>query len=140
VNLDTLVALKPKWKVSVAMMITRAHRAGFISDDAARRLWINYSRRGWKRSEPYDDSMEAEGPRVLRRSFELILENGAQTPDDVVARLALPLSDVEALCGIPPGYLYSFAPVVLRKLPHREFDTMTTPADVIPLPLRTRTS
>jgi Zn-dependent peptidase ImmA (M78 family) len=67
VNLDTLVTLKPKWKVSVAMMVARAQRAGFISEDTARWLWINYSRHGWKRKEPYDDSMEPEARRSLKR-------------------------------------------------------------------------
>jgi Zn-dependent peptidase ImmA (M78 family) len=140
VNLDTLVALKPKWKVSVAMMVTRAQRAGFISEDTARRLWINYSRHGWKRKEPYDDSMEPEEPRLLRRSFELILEDGAQTADDVVGRLALPLSDVEPLCGLPTGYLASFAPVILRNERRAQFDPSTTPGEVIQLPFRPRTS
>jgi Zn-dependent peptidase ImmA (M78 family)/transcriptional regulator with XRE-family HTH domain len=140
-NLDTLVALKPKWKVSIAMMIMSAHRAGFISDDAARRLWINYSRRGWKRNEPYDESMEAEQPRVLRRSFELVLRNGDQTAEDVTARLALALSDVETLSGLPSGYLGSFSPVALRD-PRGDgsVDEFAVPADVIPLALRrTRT-
>lgn len=141
VNLDTLVALKPKWKVSVAMMITRAQRAGFITEETARRLWINYSRRGWKRNEPYDESMEPEEPRLLRRSFELILENGAQTPEDVAARLALPLTDVEALCGLPSGYLGSFTPVVLRGArPTERLDDTAAPAQVIRIGLRPRKS
>lgn len=139
-NLDTFVSLKPKWKTSVAMMITRAQRAGFISEDTTRRLWINYSRRGWKRSEPYDDTMDPEQPRLLRRSFELILENGAQTPEDVVARLALSLSDVERLCGIPNGFLSNFAPVTLRAATASEHDPTATPANVISLPLKTRKS
>lgn len=142
-SLDTLVALKPKWKVSVAMMITRARHAGFISEETTRRLWINYSRRGWKKSkdEPYDDTMEPEEPRLLRRAFELILENGAQTADDVTTRLALPLFDVEALCGLPNGYLENFSPVILRggSRPSTH-DERATPADVIALPFRPRTS
>lgn len=141
-NLDTLVALKPKWKVSVAMMITRAHRADFISDDAARRLWINYSRHGWKRNEPYDDSMAAEEPRLLRRSLELVLESGAQTADDVSSALALPLGDIESLCGVPAGFLNDYAPVALRtSAPQASSprDSATnTPAQIISLRPRRR--
>ena len=47
-NLDALQAIKPKWKTSIGMMITRARQLGFISDDATKRLWINASRRGWR--------------------------------------------------------------------------------------------
>ena len=88
VNLDSLRALKPKWKTSIAMMIVHAQHGGLLSEDAERRLWINLSRRGWRRVEPGDESMEAEQPRLLRRAFELILQEGAQTPADVTAGLA----------------------------------------------------
>lgn len=138
-NLDTLVALKPKWKVSIATMIVRAQKAGFFSEDTGRKLWINYSRHGWRRSEPYDDLMETEQPRLLRRSFEMILENHAQTPEDVVTRVALPLSDVESLCGIPNGYLSTFAPVALRERPAmRLLEAVPDGTEVVQLGLRGR--
>jgi Zn-dependent peptidase ImmA (M78 family)/transcriptional regulator with XRE-family HTH domain len=114
VNLDALVALKPKWKVSVAMMIMTAQRAGFINEESARRLWINYSRHGWRRNEPYDDSMEIEEPRLLRRAVELTVGSGTQSADDITNALALPAPDVETLCNLPSGYLGNFAPVSLR--------------------------
>lgn len=114
VNLDALVALKPKWKVSVAMMIMTAQRAGFINEESARRLWINYSRHGWRRSEPYDDSMEIEEPRLLRRAVELTVGSGTLSADDITNALALPAPDVETLCNLPSGYLGNFAPVSLR--------------------------
>ena len=137
-NLDALQAIKPKWKVSIGMMITRAHQLGFISDDATKKLWINASRRGWRRVEPYDESMEAEEPRLLRRAVELVLTEGAQTPEDVLSAMALPAVDVEALCGLPTGYLSTFARVALRELPEAEFRDTTTPAEVIPITRRPR--
>lgn len=132
--------MKPKWKVSIATMIARSHRAGFITDNTARRLWINLSKRGWRRHEPYDDTMEPEEPRLLRRSFELVLRNGAQTADDVVARLALSLPDVETLSGLPRGYLSDFAPVALRELPRSHMGEKGDPGKIIEMPLRTRMS
>lgn len=115
VNLDVFRSLKPKWKVSIAMMIRRALHAGLISEDIERSLWINFGRRGWRRNEPYDQEMEAEEPRLLRRSFELLLAEGGQTPDDIVTSLALPPGDIEALGGLPSGYLSTFARVALRR-------------------------
>jgi Zn-dependent peptidase ImmA (M78 family)/DNA-binding XRE family transcriptional regulator len=141
VSLDTFQALKPKWGASIAMMIIRARQAGLISEDAERRLWINLSRRGWRRTEPYDESTEPEEPRLLRRSFEMLMSERAQTPQDIVANLALPPSDVESLSGLPRGYLtQDFTPVaLLGKRPVEPIDETATPADVIPLPLRPRT-
>lgn len=138
-SLDVLQAMKPKWKVSIGMMIKRATELGFIGEDTAKRLWINTSRRGWRRIEPYDDTMEPEEPRLLRRSVELVLTEGTQTPEDVLAALALPSVDVESLCGLPSGYLGNFSRVALRSGHEpRTFDDTTMPADVIPLRRRPR--
>jgi Zn-dependent peptidase ImmA (M78 family)/DNA-binding XRE family transcriptional regulator len=137
-NLDALQAIKPKWKVSIGMMITRARQLGFISEDSMKKLWINASRRGWRRVEPYDESMEAEQPRLLRRSVELVLSEGAQTPEDVQAALALPAIDVEALCGLPVGYLNTFSRVSLRDQTGPPVRGTTTPAEVIPITRRQR--
>lgn len=140
-NLDALRSIKPKWKVSIAMMIMRAKQGGFISEETERRLWINYSRRRYRRNEPYDDSMAAEEPKLLRRSVELLLDVGRQTPDDILINLSLPADDVETLSGLPKGYLSgNFAPVaLLRQKESPRTDETTTPAEVIDLPLRART-
>lgn len=141
VNLDTLRALKPKWKVSIAMMIIRARHGGLISEQAERSLWVNYSRRRWRRVEPYDESMEPEEPRLLRRSFELVLNEGAQTPEDVLTNLALPATDVETLCGLSDGYLGGFSRVSLLGARNSEIvEDLPTPGEVIKLPARRRSS
>jgi Zn-dependent peptidase ImmA (M78 family)/DNA-binding XRE family transcriptional regulator len=111
ISLDAFRSMKPKWNVSIAMMIMRARYAGFLSEDTERKLWIGMSRRRWRTSEPYDEDMAVEEPRLLRRSFELILEQGDQTPADVTARLALPSSDIEALSSLPKGYLAEYSRV-----------------------------
>jgi Zn-dependent peptidase ImmA (M78 family)/DNA-binding XRE family transcriptional regulator len=141
VNLDTLRSIKPKWGVSVAMMIIRARHGGLLSEEAERRLWINLSRRGWRRNEPYDDTAEPEQPRLLRRALEIILSERAQTPEDIITNLALAPSDIESLSGLPRGFLeQDFAPLSL--ISHRdskfEPDDTKTPADVIRLPPRAR--
>ena len=43
-SLDALRAMKPKWRVSIAMMIKRAHDGNLISEEHYRRMFINYSR------------------------------------------------------------------------------------------------
>lgn len=141
-SLDAMRAMKPKWKVSVGMMIMRARHAGMIRGEQERALWMNYGRRGWRREEPYDAEMEIEEPRLLRRAFELILSKGAQTPDDVLSTLTLPAADIETLTGLPGGYLSDdFAQVTLRPGNHDpSIDPTATSASVIQLPHRQRKS
>jgi Zn-dependent peptidase ImmA (M78 family)/transcriptional regulator with XRE-family HTH domain len=140
-NLDAFRPIKSKWKVSIGVIIKRARQADLISEEAERKLWINYARRGWRKKEPYDDTMEPEMPRLLRRSFELLFEHGNQSPEDVLAALALPARDIERLTGVEPGFMGTdYAPVSL--LASRDpftADPMRPPADVIRLPLRPRT-
>jgi Zn-dependent peptidase ImmA (M78 family) len=114
-SLDAMLAMKARWRVSIAMMIMRARQTHLINDATEKRLWINYSRRGWRRNEPLDDSMEQESPRVLHRSLELILEAGVQTGQDVVANTGLPIADIESLAWLPERFLErGSAPVALR--------------------------
>ena len=70
-TLDAFLALKPHWKVAISAMIMRSEQLGMLSEEQAKRSWINMSRRGWRKQEPLDERLVAERPRVLRRSFEL---------------------------------------------------------------------
>lgn len=139
-NLDVLLSLKPKWKTSIAMMIMQAKQADYITDDAAKKLWIGMSRRKWRTAEPLDDTMEAEQPRLLRRSLELILEHGEQTTNDIIDRLHLSPADVEALVGLPVGHLDNYSPVKLRTTNPSDRQAgngaSDQPANVIPLTRR----
>jgi Zn-dependent peptidase ImmA (M78 family)/transcriptional regulator with XRE-family HTH domain len=142
-SLDAFRPLKLKWKVSIGVLIKRARHTDLISEQTERRLWMNYARRGWRTSEPYDDQMEPELPRLLRRAFELLFESGARSPEDVVAALALPSRDIERLAGLEPGFMGSdFAPVsLIGTRPSRpdRADTERSLGEVIQLPLRPRT-
>ena len=138
-SLDAMRAMKPKWKVSIAMMIVRARHAGLLNEESERRLWIGMGRRGWRRSEPYDD-MPPEEPRLLSRAIELALESGELTTDDLVAGLRLSASDIEGLAGLTPGFLTGdFTPV---RIPVRRDELRGNPnkppADVVPLRPRRR--
>jgi Zn-dependent peptidase ImmA (M78 family)/DNA-binding XRE family transcriptional regulator len=114
-SLDAMLALKPRWRTSIAMMIMRARHAHLISEAIEKRLWINYSRRGWRRAEPLDDSMARETPNLLKQSFGLIFDAGAQSTQDVVTATGLPVADMESLAALPAGYLERpFVQVSLR--------------------------
>lgn len=123
VDLDVLKNLKPKWRVSIAMMIKRAEDLEFISADQSRRLWINLSRRGWKTREPYDDTIELERPRLLREAFEMLIDKNIQTREAILSRIPLAPDDIEKLASLNPGYLtasrYESANGVTSLIPRR---------------------
>jgi Zn-dependent peptidase ImmA (M78 family) len=114
-DLNVMRSMKLRWGVSIQLMIMRARQTDLISEQTAKNLWINLNRRGWRRSEPFDEETLPEEPRTLRGAFQLIMENGAQTPQDISGALSLDLGDIEGLVGLPRDYLSgSFAPVVLK--------------------------
>jgi Zn-dependent peptidase ImmA (M78 family)/transcriptional regulator with XRE-family HTH domain len=104
-TLDAFLALKPHWKTAIAAMIKRCEQLDILSEEQARRSWINMSRRGWRKREPLDDRLAAEQPRLLRRSFELLIKEGIKSTEQILVDLALNASDIEALACLESGYL-----------------------------------
>lgn len=86
-------------------MIMRSKQLDLIDDDDARRLWINYNRRGWRTGEPLDGKLEAEEPQLIRRSFEMLMEEGVQSASQILKALPLPVADIEELADLEPGTL-----------------------------------
>ena len=103
VSLDFLKGLKRRWLVSVGVMVHRLHDLGWVSDDQATRLWINYTRRGWRTGEPFDDELEPERPRLLRRGVELLINKGVRGSEQILSDLCLSASDVCELACLNPS-------------------------------------
>jgi hypothetical protein len=144
VSLELFRALKPKWKVSIAMMLMRARQLGSVSEEQYRKLWVSYSRRGWRKHEPLDNDLPPENPRVLRRAIELLVDSGVQTRADILTRLPFSASDIEELAGLAHGYLTPGSPSV-RLLTFRhptsvspEVDETVRPTQVYAFPQRRR--
>lgn len=104
-SLDGFLALKERWGASVGAMIMRCRSMEILSEDAARNMWINYNRRGWRNGEPLDGKMEKETPFMIRRSFEKLLEAKVQSVSDILTALPFPAADLEELADVEPGTL-----------------------------------
>jgi Zn-dependent peptidase ImmA (M78 family)/transcriptional regulator with XRE-family HTH domain len=102
-TLNSFLALKPHWKVAIQAMVIRCEQLGILPED--HKLWINIGRRGWRKKEPYDDEFRPEMPRLLRRSIEMLIENGIKTKEQILVDLATTSPDLEPLACLPPGYL-----------------------------------
>ena len=122
-TIDAFLSLKRRWRVSVGVMIKRCQELELIDEMQARRLWITYSRRGYRKTEPYDDEMGEASPRLLRRSVELLVEEHLRTRDQILVDLSLPQGEIEDLCGLRPGYLSeSDRQSVVQQLPRLRQD------------------
>ena len=104
-SLEVFRILKPKWRTSIKMMIHRAQELEIIDREEARRLYINYNRRGWNREEPLDGDYQLEKPRLVRRAFEAIAENSIIERSQISAALPFNPEDIEQLANLPYGYL-----------------------------------
>lgn len=103
-SLDTFLALKLRWKVSVAAMIMRCRQLQIIDDAYATRLWKNYSARGWRKGEPLDDRLGFESVRLLPRTINLLLSEGGLTKEGLLGSVGFGATDCEKLCGLPDGF------------------------------------
>lgn len=104
-SLNAFLALKKRWRVSIGAMIKRCGSLEMMSSEYEQRLWKYYSARGWRKSEPLDDELEPESPRLLARSIRLLVENNVCGRRDLLEEFRLPPSDVENLCGLPRGFM-----------------------------------
>lgn len=138
-TLDGLTSLKLQWNVSIAAMLIRARELKLVSADEERRLWRNYARRGYRQREPLDDQVAPEQPAVLEQSVRLLVEQQVQSREQIRAALPLAPAEIEALAGLPTGYL-SDTPQVHLLQPQSESPPPASPPSeggkVIHLPAR----
>lgn len=103
-SLDALLALKPKWRVSVAFMLQTMLNLEIIDSGK----YVNYrkylAQRGWLRGEPYDAETAPERPMLLRQLVEFLRDQGLHTPDQLVQGLHLNALDIEELTQVEPGF------------------------------------
>lgn len=108
-SLDTFLALKKRWKVSIAAMIFRSKQLGIIDENYALRLWKSYSARGWRRGEPLDQDIPFEKIRLVPRAVSMLIENSIYSKASFLDVAALSADDCADICSLPKGY-FSDAP------------------------------
>jgi len=109
-TLDGFLTLKERWGASVGAMIMRCKSLEILDDDSAKRLWINYNRRRWRNGEPFDNKIVKEEPQLIRRSFEMLIEEGVQSPSEILKALPFPPLDLEELADLEQGTLSGIIP------------------------------
>jgi len=105
VTLQGLLFLKKRWGVSVGAMIMRLVALGMIGDSDYLRLIKLRSAKWGNKQEPNDSDREPETPRLLRRTVDLLEQEGVVTADALSSLFGLSPRDVESLLGLPFGFL-----------------------------------
>lgn len=119
-SIDAFFALKQRWGVAIATMIHRSEELGLVGRQAAQRMYISLSRRGWRTREPLDADLPVEEPRVLRRAFELVVREGVQSVDQVKRALPFPIEDLAEMLSLPLSFFGEPEPEVkLINMPAR---------------------
>lgn len=108
-SLDTLRALKPKWRVSIAFMLQRIYRLDILTQDK----YVNYrkylAQRGWLRTEPYDAETLPEQPLLLAQLVDFLKEHGIHSTEQIMSGLDFNPIDLEEFMQVETGYFSLFS-------------------------------
>jgi Zn-dependent peptidase ImmA (M78 family)/transcriptional regulator with XRE-family HTH domain len=96
---------KPRWKVSIGMMMYRAKDLGLISDTKYKSLCQQYSRKGWQKKEPLEERIEIEEPKLMSGSMRLLIEKNVISRSEILESLCLERSDIEDLSCLSENFL-----------------------------------
>jgi Zn-dependent peptidase ImmA (M78 family)/DNA-binding XRE family transcriptional regulator len=105
VDLDYLLTLKRRWKVSIQAMAMRLEKLGILSKDQMVRFYQNMSRRNWRRKEPLDDELLRERPVLLERAAQFLAEERILPFQEAFTRTRLPRAFLETFAGLEAGSL-----------------------------------
>jgi Zn-dependent peptidase ImmA (M78 family)/transcriptional regulator with XRE-family HTH domain len=93
-TLEHLLRLKKSFRVSVSALAYRGHELGVFTDWHYRRLCVEISERGWRRSEP--QPIQRERSQVLDKVFQTLRREGIGKAQ-VAESLGLHVQDVDKL-------------------------------------------
>lgn len=109
-KLESYKDLKRKWKVSIGAMVMRARHIDRITPQEYTNLMKSMSKRGWRKSEPFDDKWQTKEPILFKQAIEVLFENNVLTGSEIISELGkhsytLNPEDVEDLLNLDVGTL-----------------------------------
>lgn len=104
-SLAYFTSLKGRWGVSIVAMAYRCRDLGLLSDNQFSYLFRQMNVKRIRKVEPLDDLFPVNRPTVLAEGLRMLVEHGVHTRPQIEISLGLNLRDVEAVAGLPEGYL-----------------------------------
>jgi Zn-dependent peptidase ImmA (M78 family)/transcriptional regulator with XRE-family HTH domain len=93
-TLNKLAAQKPYWRTSMASILKRASDLDCIAHGAARYLWIQLSRRGYRKREPPELDLAPEQPTLLGEIFDFYRKDLRYSLSDLASLLVATPEDL----------------------------------------------
>lgn len=122
ITLNLLAGLKGKWNVAIGAMLMRAYKLDAISDEQYLKLQKQISYKGWRKSEPLDETTPLSVPVSLRQATELLVDNDVFNAHEIPMRISTkykrlyPTSLLEKIAELESGYFnYTETEVVKLK-------------------------
>lgn len=103
-TLNDLFPLKKRWGVSIAAIVYRLHKLGYVTEERYKGLNVQLSSRGWKKSEPFDDIYEDEEPRLFQECVKILLEENIVSKADLIEQIALSPEDMTDAFYLPKDF------------------------------------
>lgn len=104
-SLEHFVILKKRWKVSIQAMIKRCENLNLLTESQVRYLFMQISKKGLRRKEPLDDTLQFENPYLIKQAIKLLIENEVLSPDDIVEEISLNKDEIDCMCFLPKDML-----------------------------------
>ena len=106
-SLNHFLFLKEKWGVAISAMAYRCKDLSILSENQFSYLMRQMNVFKIRTQEPLDEKFQVRAPSILGESIKMLIDQGVQTKAQIEDALALNLTDIESLCGLPKGYLDS---------------------------------
>lgn len=106
-TLKCFVGMKEKWKVSIQAMMRRCLGLKIITETQYTYLNINLSKKEWRKSEPFDDEIPLEKPRLFSQCIEKLEEEEKLPRCQILRDAKLPQDILEEMSALPVGYFDS---------------------------------
>lgn len=105
---DSYLELKEKYHMSIQAMAYRAYTEGWMSKEENRLFWRSLTRKGYKKHEPLDHSMNIVVPGKIRALIIQGLEKNLLTLDDLLNRFHVTIEFLEDHFGFKKNTLLKY--------------------------------
>lgn len=107
-NPEYFVVLKEKWHVSIQAMAMRAYALKGLTDSQYRYFWSLINKKGFKNSEPLDNTIELPKPVKINSLMDLLFRKQVLTPEQILDDYKVEPEFFHHVLRIHPKLFYKF--------------------------------
>lgn len=108
VDINSLIPLKEKWKVSLKGIIMRLGELDIITQQQQTNRFIYISKKKWNINEPLDDTIEKEEVNLFQEAFDVLLEEEVIGVNDIVDEIGIGKKRIEEICNLDSWFFDSY--------------------------------